>query len=113
MAIPTLFDSPTARLGLLRKWTGPMLQIGLDAGCLFDAVLQARNWTDRRETWFGSDIGRHKLEAPYTRDVYLEAADLIVAALSFLTASTMPGKRPSSSTARTSWPLVCMRIVCS
>ena len=39
--------------------------------------------------------------------------DLTWAARSFFTASTMPGKRPSSITARMSWPLACMRMVCS
>jgi hypothetical protein len=39
--------------------------------------------------------------------------DLTCAALSFFTASTMPGKRPSSMTALMSWPLDCIRMVCS
>ena len=41
------------------------------------------------------------------------ANDFTCAALSFFTASTMPGKRPSSITALMSWPLACMRMVCS
>ena len=44
---------------------------------------------------------------------FRSAKDFTLAALSFFTPSTMPGKRPSSITALMSWPLACMRMRCS
>ena len=44
---------------------------------------------------------------------FRSAADLNCAAFSLRTATTIAGNRPSSITARMSWPFACMRMVCS
>jgi single-stranded-DNA-specific exonuclease len=68
-----------ARRGLLHRWTGPALPVG--PGSLFERVLAARGWTDRRDTWFAPGLRFDELEAPYLRADFLAAADVILAGL--------------------------------
>lgn len=78
--MPAVTSTPIPRRGLSRRWAPPAGTVG--TGSLLDAVLAARGWVEHRDTWFGARLQFNELEAPYLREDFLAAADVILAAIS-------------------------------